>query len=250
MKDVLIGLVVGIVAVIASQWFIARPRPVVEVRELSTIWGNASLVELGKPLMPSTQPDPVAKRLDALLESFEVREKTLDEGVALLAGRVGCNFYVDWSALEAAGATRGDLFSFSIKNVAASVALKQMLAKYGPTNVRLVYRIEEGLVRISTADGLSHDTVVRVYDVRDLVQEQLDRENQRPPGSARERGDPERGESIAKVITSNIEPLSWRDVGGSPGSVEYFAGRLIINQTPENHDAINQLLAALRRKQH
>jgi hypothetical protein len=246
---VLIGLIVGIVAVIASQWFVARPRPVVEVRELSTVWGNASLAELGKLLIPSTQPDPVAKRLDAPLESFAFHEKTLDEGIALLAGRVGCNFYLDWHSLEAAGATRGDRFSFDIKNATASVALKQMLATY-MNNVRLAYRVEEGIVRISTADGLSHDTVVRVYDVRDLVQEQLDREHQGPPDVPRARVDSEGGNSIAKVITSSIDPASWRDAGGSSGSVEYFAGRLIINQTPENHDAINQLLAAMRRKQH
>jgi type II secretory pathway component GspD/PulD (secretin)/tetratricopeptide (TPR) repeat protein len=57
-------------------------------------------------------------------------------------------------------------------------------------------------------------------------------------------------EHLIKLITSTIEPKSWGDAGG-PGNIEYFplTMSLIINQTPDIQEQIQDLLASLRRLQ-
>lgn len=253
MRDVIVGLVAGLAAVIGSRCFIPQTRPVTEVRELSTVWGASSLAELGKPLIPSTQPDPIAARLEIMLDRFEFKDKTLDQAIGALAERTGCNFFVDWRALESAGFMRDARSSLSVQNLRASTTLKRLLDQFANDSppLRLRHRVEDGVVRISTGDGFASSSVLRVYDVRDLIQIDLDR--QRQTGRAPPEhfwGDREAGEALMKLLQDHVDAESWRNNGGSLGSASYFAGRLIVNQSPENHDLIYQILGAIRRKQH
>lgn len=51
---------------------------------------------------------------------------------------------------------------------------------------------------------------------------------------------------IVDIIQENIDPEGWRDLGGSTGSLQELNGNLIITNTPNNHRAIEGLLAQLR----
>ncbi len=53
---------------------------------------------------------------------------------------------------------------------------------------------------------------------------------------------------LIKLITSTVEPRSWADQGG-PGTIDFhpLTNALIINQTPDIQDQIQDLLNALRR---
>lgn len=55
---------------------------------------------------------------------------------------------------------------------------------------------------------------------------------------------------LIQLITRTISPNSWRDVGG-PGSIDYYplGMALIVNQTPDIQEQIQDLLASLRRLQ-
>jgi type II secretory pathway component GspD/PulD (secretin) len=57
-------------------------------------------------------------------------------------------------------------------------------------------------------------------------------------------------ETLIKLITSTIQPESWSEMGG-PGTIEYFPQTygLVINQTPDIQDQVQDLLQALRRLQ-
>ncbi|MFO0879688.1 MAG: hypothetical protein U0840_20265 [Gemmataceae bacterium] len=57
-------------------------------------------------------------------------------------------------------------------------------------------------------------------------------------------------EQLMKLITSTIQPRSWSEMGG-PGTVDYFplTMSLVINQTPDIQEQIQDLLNALRRLQ-
>jgi type II secretory pathway component GspD/PulD (secretin) len=59
---------------------------------------------------------------------------------------------------------------------------------------------------------------------------------------------PTNEDMLIKLITSSVEPRSWADQGG-PGTIEYFPPTmsLIINQTPDIQDQVQDLLDALRR---
>src|SRR6185437_2375866 len=55
-------------------------------------------------------------------------------------------------------------------------------------------------------------------------------------------------EMLIKLITNTISPKSWGEQGG-PGTIDYFplSQSLIINQTPDIQDQVQDLLQALRR---
>ena len=55
-------------------------------------------------------------------------------------------------------------------------------------------------------------------------------------------------EALSTLIQECVDPTSWRDAGGSVGSVISFAGLLIVTQTPESLREVERLLAQLRER--
>jgi len=55
---------------------------------------------------------------------------------------------------------------------------------------------------------------------------------------------------LMKLVTNTVQPQSWNDVGG-PGTIDYFpiGMALVINQTPDVQEQVQELLEALRRLQ-
>ena len=53
-------------------------------------------------------------------------------------------------------------------------------------------------------------------------------------------------EEITKLITDTVAPDSWRDSGGTVGSIRELQGQLIVTQTPENQKQLVNLLEQLR----
>jgi len=55
-------------------------------------------------------------------------------------------------------------------------------------------------------------------------------------------------DDLVKLIESNVAPDSWRDQGGTIGAIQQLQGNgeLVITQTPENHDKVQDLLDKLR----
>lgn len=252
MKEILIGLIAGVAAVVAGRYLPAnRYPPSPPVRELGTLRSWASLDELGKPLIPATQPDPTRVALDRVVDQLDAEDKTLSQAMSELAARSGCNLIPDWPALEAAGITRDTKVAGKFLRVPGSQILRQLLRHAGQGNVTLAYRPEQGVIRISTLETLARDVVLRVYDVRDIIHNQVERAVRGTGGNTRSGGaaDLEAGDALCKLLTETIDVASWRDNGGSAGSARYFAGKLVVSQTPENHDAIFEFLAAMRRRQ-
>jgi hypothetical protein len=245
-RDVLIGTLTGISAVLATALLAPRPQPPLPVRELAGTPAQVIDEELGRPMLPSTRPDATKVRLARSLERVEVRGMRLDKFLSYLADAAGVNVFVEWRALESAGIDAGVPVTLDLRNVPASAALERALAEVGGGNVRLAYEIDEGVVRVSTADELAKHTWVRVYDVRDLLEsEVLHRRSLAVTGQATS-GEPDAVDNLCRLLQEFIDPTSWRDAGGSAGAVRPFGGRLIVTQTLENHEQVAELLAALR----
>jgi hypothetical protein len=56
----------------------------------------------------------------------------------------------------------------------------------------------------------------------------------------------EREASLTSLITETVAPDSWRDAGGNVGSMRVLGGHLVITQTQENHQLIQQLFSQFR----
>lgn len=110
-------------------------------------------------------------------------------------------------------------------------------------------------------------TVVRTYNVSDLMRivtnYPLDARGTVPgaaPGFGAQGGGefgmfmekppaprPGAHEPLTTLLTDLVDPNSWAENGGDLGLIRTFDSLLVIRQTPQNHDQIEQLLAEIRK---
>lgn len=57
---------------------------------------------------------------------------------------------------------------------------------------------------------------------------------------------PVTAESIGQLLMGTIAPQSWRDAGGSLGSLRFIGARLVVSQTADNQKQIEDLLNIIR----
>jgi hypothetical protein len=248
MRDVLIGTVSGVSAVIAMTLLMPRPQPAaLPVREIRAV--DVRYDDLAGSYLPATQPDPVRQKLVQTSARINVKEMRFDKVVTYLSEITGANFYVDWRALEAAGIDSQATVTLDLQGVPVSAVLKAALKELGggtSGNIMLAYQIDDGVVKISTADDLAKETSTRIYDVRDLIEEEVVRSRRPQSGRENETTEQEATDGLARLLQEAVDPTTWRDAGGSTGGLRAFAGRLIVTQTPDNHDQSLGLLTALR----
>ena len=246
MRDVLIGTVSGISAVIAMALLMPRPQTApLPVREIRAV--DVRYDDLAGNFLPATQPDPVRQKLTQTIARVNVKEMRFDKVVTYFSEITGANFFVDWRALEATGIDSQATVTLDLQGVPVSVVLRTALKQLGGGNIMLAWQIDEGIVKISTADELAKETSTRIYDVRDLIEEAVMRSRRPHSGRDNETTEQEATDGIARLIEEAVDPVSWRDAGGTSGGLRAFAGRLIVTQTPDNHEQILGLLTALRR---
>jgi hypothetical protein len=244
MKDVLIGVLTGIAAVVAATLLTPKPQPPnLPVRELAPI-DDDRFGRLGHEFLPNSDPEPVRASLEKTRASMKVASAPLESVVNRLAEVSGQNIYVDWVALDDSRIGPREEVTLDLQNVPVAVLLRAALKEAGRGKRPLDYCIIDGVVRISTADDLHQYVVTRVYNVRDLIEQDV----ARGAKSSKAGHTPaEAAERLTHVIQEAVDPNSWRDAGGSSGMIRELGGRLIITQTPSNQDAVLGLLSALRR---
>jgi hypothetical protein len=247
MKDLLIGTLAGISAVVVTAWFNPRPTPVpapiFTAANFYCAWPD------DHDYLPTTQPSPAERKLEKIVQKIEVKGGRLDKLLAFLADTTGVNMSVNWRALEAAGIAADCPVTLKLHELPARIILKQTLDNAGGGNVKLAFRIADGVVRISTADELSREAVTRVYDVRDLIAECITEQSRYvDPRFSKVMTAQDSMDALVRVIQETIDPTTWRDAGGSIGGIRCLSGMLIVTLPPESHDQLRQLLTALRQK--
>lgn len=195
------------------------------------LYGSANAAANRKALATLQQP---VREISAEDQGFE---KVLN----FLRTNTDTNILVNWKALEDAGIDRNTQVTVELHGVPFYKILNVILRNVGGETANLGWTLDSGIVTISTRDDLNSATyqVVRMYDIRDLLV------NTDPQKS---RDDEVR--EIVELIKSVVAPDSWRDAGGTIGSIRELRGRLIINQLSGNHYATYRLLEKLRVSEH
>lgn len=167
----------------------------------------------------------------------------------------GIPLVINWRAMEEHGIDPDTPIDLDLRNVPAGVVLSLMMKQLSPQEP-LMYEVAEYYIRIMTKEEANKDTVVLVYDVRDLTQRipnfvgpEFDLNdalsNTSSGGSStaaqsattlfgddndpeQEKSEEERGEEIVELIRTTIEPSIWQAYGGLHASIRYFNGRLIV----------------------
>jgi hypothetical protein len=216
---------------------------------------TASWLLWGKHLRGWPQPPPAATPREIAF-GFQVDPKTaavLDRRLPtpfVLGGTFlddddrlrdeGAQLFVNWHALQAVGIAKETPLTIDVSGMTIGDALLALTAAASTPRVKLGCFVDEGVIEISTHSDLDMNTVMRVYDVRDLVAGPLYLPKSRATPS------PASGSRLVQQIEASIDPTSWRDNGGRPGMIAYLSGQLIITHTELNQGNAARLIYNLR----
>ena len=212
----------------------------------------------------------VVAQLEKRLPEVRLENSAFADVVDFLRDVSGANIFVNWRALEGVGIDRNAPVTARLRDVKFDKVLRTVLDEVGGGTVRLGYTVDEGVITISTEEDLASNVVTRVYDIRDLILRVPDFDNApdfQLQGSTTGGGggggnlfggnlgqDEQTGqqtrdelvEAIISLIQDIVASDSWKDNGGSIGSIRELSGQLIVTQTPENQRALVRLLEQLR----
>lgn len=187
------------------------------------------------------------------------------------------NVAVDWEDLGSHGIERDKPVSLRLRDVSLKTVMDTMLSQAGG-DIRLGYRIGEGLMRVASRDKLDRSKYILVYDIRDLLSTvpnfaapDMTLYNT-PSGKGVDAtlassssifgetsGGLELHQSSADAARTSVQsqyfmdlirqmvaPDSWRESGGGDGAMRELNAQLIVYQTSEAHRQVRDLLSQLR----
>ncbi len=175
------------------------------------------------------------------------------------------NVLVDWTALQASGASEDALVNLSLKDTTVGVVLREAVEQ---VNDQVRYRATKNNIRISTKDKFNEKLHIRVYDVTDILfrvpefydAPEIDLAQAQQSGGASSGGsgqpvfettgggdDDDEGnddqellqrmEELRTLIELTIEPDFWDTVGG-PGAIVPYNRVLVVRASVEVHEEI------------
>jgi type II secretory pathway component GspD/PulD (secretin) len=172
------------------------------------------------------------KALDSTI-NLGFKDAPFEEVMKSISTSLGQNILLDKSALQSAMIETNTPVSVNLRGVAVRSALRSILQDHG-----LTYIIKDESIRVVTLDQARSTLVTRVYYLGDLI---------RGVGAIGGAAALQFGPVVDMMQTQNnanriiemikaIDPLSWRDNGGS-GSVTFNlpSMSIIVRQTAEFH---------------
>lgn len=178
--------------------------------------------------------DEAEEKIEAAFKEttqFEFTETPLTGAIDFLKSKHKIEIQLDRKALDDVGIGRDTPITANLKGVNLKSALRLVLRNLG-----LTYVIKDGVLLITTPEAAESELLTRIYPISDLVL----------PPNAPDGSQPD-FDSLIKLIASTVKPTSWDEVGGA-GSVTPFPNNLtlVVSQTQEVHEEIEDLLAQLR----
>ncbi len=176
----------------------------------------------------------------------------LEEVATYLQQTTGINFLISTQVSEDLGEDETAV-NLNLPNR----SVRKVLDLISETSEYIGWKVEGGVVKFVTIEELIGGQVLRFYDVRDLIRPVTDfpgREINVIPSGDIELPEEDFEEREALVVTSdtldtlirdNIAPESW-DADPNNTSQVTDGGTLVVNQTPEVHQLIEELLDGLR----
>ena len=204
------------------------------------------------------QPSPL-QLLNQRIPEVQFDGTPLGSVMEWLADITGANVVVRWETLEGVGIERDQPVTVKAKNLRLSQVLWLVMNAAGGTDVELAYRASGSVLVLSTAEDLDRETVVKVYDVADLLGRppKFDNAPTLDPSQAlsqqgftvfqagphgERRATEDRSESIdnlVELIMKAIEPDSWAVNGaGGSGYIHAYGNVLVVSNSLRVHQRI------------
>lgn len=201
-----------------------RPAPSVKKKDAAQ----------SKPVdrLPSTNDD-AAKALEKPF-TFEFKETPLHDVRDFIRDLVKVNVELDGKALDDYGIGEDVPVTFKAKKMRLKSALRHILDP-----LDLSHCVRNGAIVITTPEAEDDRMIVQTYNVGDLLA---------GDNPLVEHGGAFAKDTLIEAITSMVEPDTWEDVGG-PGSLNFFGKLLVVSQSWQVQQEVEQTLSTLRRAQ-
>lgn len=200
--------------------------------------------------------------LDQIIPELKLESTTLEQAIDTLRDTTRTNIVVYWNDLEQLGVKRNAPIRVHLWHVSLDRALGVVLTLAG-ADYPSTRAVQDGIIIVARPERLRNGiNATRMYDIRDLIEKYCSESRlptattQSAPTTGPSSGVPsaptssptfeEMADNFTKLIEDTVDTDSWKDNGGSVGTVRELAGRLIITQTPSAHRQIVDLLRTLR----
>ena len=183
--------------------------------------------------------------------SLNFTDTPLPEVVSFMQEVTQLNIMIDRRAIED---PESKTVTFKVEELAFDQALDLILKM-----ADLAYRIDEGVIVVTSKEAMMKETVLELYDVQDLTikitnfkapeisLETAGAADEGPIGIGTSGGEEEGtaipGDDLKLLISQNISPGTWDT---PPNSIEYQNGILIVRHTPAVQGQINAFLQRVR----
>lgn len=206
------------------------------------------------PAAPDTRPGPggvlyppptaADVKLAQVIGPIRFHGVPFDAAVERLREMTGANLFVDRAGLDVAGLDGKAAVDLDLPPMPLSGVLRELGHPVSTLTARVGYSAADGVIVLSTGDRLARESILRVYDVRDLVAAMVAEQASGPDRPAKTSD--EVLKDLADVLTTFAGPEEWRDNGGPVGSIRELSGRLLVTQSWDGHRQVEALLATLR----
>jgi serpin B len=191
----------------------------------------------GQGVAPPRRSDVAAEnaRIFTALEQrqdWDFQKKPFTEALAMIEAAIGVDVVLDRYSVAAGP-------QFTANPVVLHEATARAALEAAIPSSDLTWTILDDLIFVTATEEAEQFLAVQVYDLNGL----------HPAKTAAGNEIEFDFETIIELITSNIDPSSWTEVGGSGAIQDFETGSLkavVVLQTPRNHAAIAKLLAELR----
>ncbi|MCH8822591.1 MAG: hypothetical protein IH984_03690 [Planctomycetes bacterium] len=226
------------------------------------------------------QDEAIVRMLQETLVDASYDRIDFDRVVDDWRDRFGLNIHVSWGQLEKVGVRRDHRIEIKLKQVPIETVLDIVLREASGSTDLVKYIVSSGILMISTEAIVREPTVLRTYDVTDLIEsgyalrrfantpvlglkltgrEFVGGEVRRGGGGGSGGGiygdaldGPDRLSEmeliggIIDLLLELVKPDSWIDNGGETGSVRVFDSTFFIRQTIRGHQKVANLFSMIR----
>jgi hypothetical protein len=228
MLDRLMLICLTLMCAVLAIFLYRHDRPVAQVNHQHSVARSGESTAL---------PD-AGKILDTKLPLVQFRDVPFDQAMVELGELAHANVLVRIDAMRVAHVEPYEKVTLQLHDVTLRQALSIVIAEAEhrwPTE-RLGFAVVDQIIVVSTYGDFEPLPVTMTHNVRDLIAKQISRGDSAEIAS----------DKIMRAVMKSVEPDSWKDAGGTIGSVREVGGLLLVTHTALHQAEIADLLEKLR----
>ncbi|QDT24943.1 hypothetical protein Enr10x_02370 [Gimesia panareensis] len=210
---------------------------------------QAAFATQPKKLDPSANATPSELTIRKALKksvTLNAEKKPLADVLRTLSRDFGINVFLDTRGLNEVGLTPESPITIEVEGIQLKSVLNLMLMP-----LDLAYTVKDEVLVITSDTRAQGKQTTRTYPVADLVVP-IPMAGPVPAGEKLPilSASAVNFESLIEIIESSAQPRSWERIGGTSSIRSYDPTlSLVIRQSSEGHQAVEELLTQLRRQQ-